>query len=100
MVLVCEVPVSAHSDDGDRETTDGDMLQGQPCLSQQPVSTAGALPSSAPLVWEELVGFSLVLMVWDSGNNVPDLSKVVWGLEGGGSRAGTSAGWQGVPRET
>lgn len=67
MVLVCEVPVNAHSDDGDRETSDGDMLQGQSCLSQQPVSTVGALPSSAHRVWEELVGSSLVLIAWDSG---------------------------------
>lgn len=106
MVSVCEVPANAHSDDGDRETTDGDMLQGQSCLSQQPVSTVGALPSSAPRVWEELVGSSLVLMAWDSGHHVADLSKAGCG-PGEGSQQGwhkrffpsrLAAPWQGVPR--
>lgn len=106
IVLVCKVPASAHSDDGDRETTDGDMLQGQSCLSQHPVSTAGALLSSAPLVWEEPVGFSLVLMAWDSGDNVADLSKAGWGPGEGRQQSWhkcffpsrLAAPWQGVSR--
>lgn len=108
MVLVCEVPVSAHSDDGDRETTDGDMLQGQSCLSQQPVSTAGALVPSALLVWEEPVGSFLVLMAWDSGDNITDVSKASW-APGEGRQQGwhkcfflgrLASLWQGVPRGT
>ncbi|PKK16527.1 energy homeostasis associated [Columba livia] len=50
MVLVCEVPVDAHSDHGDGARVAGDALRGQSCLFQWPVSVAGALPSSTPRV--------------------------------------------------
>lgn len=84
------------------------MLQGQSCLSQQPVSTTGALLPSAPLVREEPVGSSLVLVAWDSGNNVTDVSKGSQ-APGEGRQQGWHKGffpgelaapWQGVPRGT